>query len=166
MCEMCSINMISVIPAPCGQDMRCQTRVGISPMLSVGSGPILAHYVIFSRIFFSESNISFNRIWKYFRNKANLLFSRMWNVVIAIIPCSMRVLRLIWSRCLAPILKWKNRGGSHYGLTDFTPKTASSFLGLKLVKIGKKNLFPFIVCFPRSARFNGSGLVGVLSPSA
>ena len=28
-------------------------------------------------------------------------------------------LRLIWSRCLNPILKWKNRGRSHHGLTDF-----------------------------------------------
>ena len=31
----------------------------------------------------------------------------------------MRGLRLIWSRCLNPILKWKNRGRSHHGLTDF-----------------------------------------------
>ena len=48
----------------------------------------------------------------------------------------MRDLRLIWSRCLNPILKWKNRGRSHHGLTDLT-----SCLELSWTAIGQDEAY-------------------------
>ena len=46
-----------------------------------------------------------------FGNKTIFFIQSHVNVVIDVIPCCMRILQLIWARCLTPALRWKSGRG-------------------------------------------------------